>query len=173
MPRKDAYSTGRRPADEGPVVDLVPSRSGTYSKDEPGVTKVPAKLGEHGTEVKAKDLAPFTRLDGTPLPAQEAWGALPYEEIGPMFLDQFLLTYFLDLMKIPDARALAKGPWDAFVETNPWGKNLPRLFWQLTGYELTTRQKNAAIDEWIERADKLARAVRPPLQDAEIDEECR
>src|SRR5579864_8611178 len=90
-----------------------------------GLVRVPARLDEARDPAgvtTAKDLAPFTRLDGQPLPAQEAWGALPYAELGPMFLDQFLLRYFLDILKQPESAAMNSGPWQAFVEVNPWAK---------------------------------------------------
>jgi hypothetical protein len=104
----------------------------------------------------------FRATDGESLPGQKAWGELPYEELAPMFLDQFLIRYFHDLMKPPDMRML-QTPWKAFLETNPWAKEMPTLFWLLTSYKLKEQQLNFAIAEYTERMAKLSAENPSPV----------
>lgn len=82
---------------------------------------------------------------------------IPYEELEGMFLDQFLLRYFYSLM--PDAPFgtvfdVSLQPWDSFVVTHEWAKEMPLLFEQMTGYKLNDRQLNNAIAEWTRRLSK-------------------
>lgn len=155
MPKRKPYDT---------TAELPPP------KTERGMVKTPVGLEEvrdPSAGLKAKDLAPFTRLDGEYMPAQEAWGALPYAELQPMFLDQFLIRYFCDLIKTPTGdRMDTLGPWDAFCQVNPWAMGMRSLFWQLTGYELSTRQLNAAIEEYVERVGKFSKPGVPARTDA-------
>lgn len=111
------------------------------------------------TKARPEDLEPFTVFKtsrGEGLPLQTTWGALPMEEIPPMFLDQFLIRYFFEIMRLPDLKLMQTSPWRAFVATNTWAKDLPMLFWQLTSYKLSERQMNQAIEEYVERMGKLA-----------------
>lgn len=147
-----------------------PARDLPPAKGERGMAKTPATLDEvrdASPGLKAKDLAPFTRLDGEFMPAQEAWGALPYSEIGPMFLDQFLIRWFSEMIVTPEGERMDEvGPWEAFKQVNTWAWGMPALFWQLTGYELSTRQLNAAIEEYVDRVGKISRASVPARTDA-------
>ena len=97
--------------------------------------------------------------DGYPMPVRKAWGDIAYDELGPMFLDQFLLRYFPTLMpeSITDAcyrdgRSL--NPWELFVDQETWAKDMPVLFEQLTGYKLNELQLNNAIAEYVRRLQK-------------------
>lgn len=152
--------------------DTTPAQlASTKTKGERALVKDPATLDQvrdPAKGLKAADLAPFTRLDGEPMPAQEAWGALPYSEVGPMFLDQFLIRFFSRVpIQTPEgARMDEVGPWTAFTESNPWAVDIRQLFWQLTGYELSTRQLNAAIEEYVDRVGKISKASVPARTDA-------
>jgi hypothetical protein len=100
--------------------------------------------------------------DGYPLPVRKAWGDIPYEELGPMFLDQFLLRYFAPWMcRSGLSAADTLSPWDTFAYANPWAKEMPLLFEQLTGYKLNDMQLNNAIAEYVRRSQKSA---RKPIQ---------
>lgn len=83
--------------------------------------------------------------------------SIPYEELEGMFLDQFLLRFFHELMpqtwnvRIPEG---SKSPWPAFVWLCPWAKEMPLLFEQMTGYSLNDIQLNNAIAEWARRLSK-------------------
>lgn len=79
---------------------------------------------------------------------------VPHEEQAPMFLDQFLLRYFYELMQPIDETARGR-PWPLFVERNPWAKEMPLLFYQLTTIRLTDMQLNGAIAEYMSRVGKL------------------
>jgi hypothetical protein len=106
----------------------------------------------------ARDLAPFTVLDTTiALPPQKAWGALPYEDLPGMFVDQFLIRYFYTIIAEEPygvAREVGVTPWQAFVQSNHWAKDMPELFWRLTSYHLSDRQLNEAIEMYTERIAK-------------------
>lgn len=101
--------------------------------------------------------------DGYPLAERKAWGDVPYAELEQMFLDQFLLRYFSGLMpKGFDNDASWKtcegeSPWDYFVALNPWFKEMPTLFRQMTGYKLNDHQLSNAIVEYSRRLQKLSR----------------
>ena len=106
----------------------------------------------------------FLTKQGDPLPTRAAWGDLPYEELAPMFLDQFLLRYFSALMPASiTAMGIRAGvvlsPWGLFVDQETWAKEMPLLFEQLTGYKLNDRQLNEAIGEYISRLEKSQRAA--------------
>jgi len=111
----------------------------------------------------------FRDKDNIPYPTRKAWGDLPYDELEPMFLDQFLLRYFPELMPpmIPrnDGAMLwwrpedsitfnTREPWASFIEACPWAKDMPLLFEQLTGYKLNEMQLNNAIAEYVRRLQK-------------------
>ena len=107
----------------------------------------------------------FHNRRGEPLPARAGWGDLPYEELAPMFLDQFLLRYFASLLEGDGPFFvnvhLGNSPWNAFILGFPWAKEMPLLFEQLTGYKLNDRQLNEAIGEYISRLEKSQRAATP------------
>lgn len=91
--------------------------------------------------------------------------AIPYEELEGMFLDQFLLRYFYSLMperwdfEMP-ATVSSMKPWNAFVWMQPWAKEMPLLFEQMTGYSLNEIQLNNAIAEWARRVSKSSTVVK-------------
>lgn len=128
---------------------------------QPGVLLVPFENGEVTLQ---SDQPAFRTKQGAPLPIRAAWGDLPYEELAPMFLDQFLLRYFPLLMpsEVVVFSQLGSGaPWKLFTDYCPWAKEMPLLFEQLTGYKLNDRQLNEAIGEYISRLEKLQRAATP------------
>ena len=90
---------------------------------------------------------------GKPLAIRAAWGDVLHEEQAPMFMDQFLLRYFYDLVQPIDENARGR-PWDLFVQKNPWAKEMPVLFHQLTSIKLTDMQLNGAIADYMSRAAK-------------------
>jgi hypothetical protein len=103
-------------------------------------------------------------MDGTALPTRNVWddrkgSPIPYEELSPMFLDQFLLRYFAELMPYSlywlESIVKTGSPWEDFVRTNPWAKEMPLLFEQLTGYKLTELQLNYAIAEYVRRLQRV------------------
>lgn len=118
--------------------------------------------------------AAFLDKDKRIMPTRRAWGELPYEELAPMFLDQFLLRYFAGLMKPVEYLPLGtwNSPWEEFVVQNPWGKEMPLLFEQLTGYKLNDRQLNEAIGEWVSRLEKSQRPATPGQGEIEKGPEC-
>ena len=109
------------------------------------------------------ETALFQRKDGTPVDAPHAWvemarkhgHEIAYDELSPMFLDQFLLRYDHDLM--PKHQEFVLGlchypsPWQGFTAYCPWAKERPLLFEQLTGYKLNELQLNNAIAEYVRR----------------------
>jgi hypothetical protein len=105
--------------------------------------------------------AAIQRMDGTPLASRKAWGQIPYEELGPMFLDQFLLRYFTGVITLPVRDACTSSPWHDFCQWNPWGSEMPLLFEQLTGYKLDDMQLNNAIAEFVRRSEISQRAAAP------------
>ena len=84
---------------------------------------------------------------------------IPHEEQAPMFLDQFLLRYFYDLVQPIDENAPGR-PWELFVQKNPWAKEMPVLFHQLTSIKLTDMQLNGAIADYMSRLSKLEGSQR-------------
>ena len=84
---------------------------------------------------------------------------IPHEEQAPMFLDQFLLRYFYDLVQPIDFTAPGR-PWELFVQKNPWAKEMPVLFHQLTSIQLTDMQLNGAIADYMSRLSKLEGSQR-------------
>jgi hypothetical protein len=121
-------------------------------------------------EVARRSAQAVFHSDGYPMPVRKAWGDIAYDELGPMFLDQFLLRYFPDLMK-PEPYTLAAevgiSPWDAFSESNSWAKDMPLLFEQLTGYKLNEMQLNNAIAEYVRRLQKADAKKEHAKQQAE------
>ena len=144
----------------------------------PGTVPYPFRereLQRAGTSVQREtETAVFHRKDGTPVPVRHVWDdeaakhgtTIAYEELEPMFLDQFLLRYFAGLMPrklwqleevSADHRIIpASAPWDQFVILNAWAKEMPLLFQQLTGYKLNEHQLNNAIAEYARRLRKSA-----------------
>lgn len=114
---------------------------------------------DHREERQHKsEIQPVFQSAGLPLPPRKQWGDLPYEELSPMFLDQFLLRYFSELIRMPPAqvpRVSLYVPWDDFLICNPWAREMPVLFQQLTGYQLNEHQLNNAIAEYCTRLSKL------------------
>lgn len=84
---------------------------------------------------------------------------IPYEEQAPMFMDQFLLRYFYELVKPIDFTAKGR-PWELFVQKNPWAKEMPVLFHQLTSIQLTDMQLNGAVADYMSRLSKLEGSQR-------------
>jgi hypothetical protein len=99
---------------------------------------------------------PLETADGSLLPTQRGWGDVPTGELAYMFLDQWLLANYYDVMVLPDLKAMDAGAWRAFVATNPWAKHQPKLFWLATTIEISQRQLDAAIEEYVDRLAKLA-----------------
>ena len=98
------------------------------------------------------------------VPSGSAFGKLKYEDVGEMFLDNFLLKYFHEIMIPPDFpnpgpttqhEMRGKGPWERFCTVNPWAKGLPELFWLMTGYRPDEYQLNQAISEYSRRVSKV------------------
>lgn len=126
---------------------------------QPGVVLVPFEAGEVTLQ---SDQPAFRTKQGAPLPTRAAWGELPYEELAPMFLDQFLLRYFAGLMPTyVNVETWKTSPWDNFIECCEWAKEMPLLFEQLTGYKLNDRQLNEAIGEYVSRLEKSQPAATP------------
>jgi len=95
---------------------------------------------------------------------------IAYEELEGMFLDQFLLRYFPELMETTGdlfvRSPLPKSnPWDLFCQASPWKwtKYMPLLFEQMTGYSLNEIQLNNAIAEWARRVSKSPIFVAPGI----------
>ena len=103
---------------------------------------------------------------------------IPYEELEGMFLDQFLLRYFYSLMPQEVFAYMTVGgwdncaPWEGFVKRNPWAKEMPLLFEQMTGYTLNEIQLNNAIAEWARRLERLAHAGKPSLLNVLVAQSC-
>lgn len=103
--------------------------------------------------------------DGYPLPVRKAWGDVAYDELSPMFLDQFLLRYFHELMTVDLAWFEdVSAPWLRFIAFKPWAKDMPLLFEQLTGYKLNELQLNNAIAEYVRRLQKNAAKEQAKIQ---------
>lgn len=140
-----------------------------------GTMGAPALVGNSRraeTSVQRKTATAVFHSDGYPMPVRKAWGDVPYDELGPMFLDQFLLRYFSDLMPslIPrnDGVMLwwlredsyefdGRDPWASFLAACSWAKEMPLLFEQLTGYKLNELQLNNAIAEYVRRLQKSSK----------------
>jgi hypothetical protein len=114
-----------------------------------------------------KSLQPFVfhSADGSPMPTRQAWGDVPYDELAPMFLDQFLLRYFPKLMEATGAHMLQPEyftgrPWKDFVAASlfQWGKDMPLLFEQLTSHKLNDLQLDQALGEFVSRLLNSPRA---------------
>jgi hypothetical protein len=119
---------------------------------------VPATQRETGNARGAAMAPAVFHSDGYPMPVRKAWGDIGYDELSPMFLDQFLLRYDHALM--PDHQEFVLGlchypsPWEGFTAYCPWAKERPLLFEQLTGYKLNELQLNNAIAEYVRRLQK-------------------
>ena len=173
MPADPVGLCTRANGHEGPC-NGFPAEGCLEFADAP-ISRVPQRA-ENPVQRKT-EIALFHRKDGTPVDAPHAWvemarkhrGEIAYDELSPMFLDQFLLRYFPELMN-PDIVALmcvdssgaVTRPWDAFVSIATWAKDMPLLFEQLTGYKLNELQLNNAIAEYYRRLQKK------PVQSAEI-----
>jgi hypothetical protein len=127
-----------------------------------GVQRIPYRA-ENSLQRKT-ETAVF-HSDGYPMPVRKAWGDIPYDELSPMFLDQFLLRYFAPLLSpfgpFMVNVHLCVSPWEAFVMAFPWAKEMPLLFEQLTGYKLNDLQLNNAIAEYVGRLTNSQRAAGP------------
>jgi hypothetical protein len=131
-----------------------------------------ARRAENPVQRETENVA-IRRMDGTRLPTRKVWderagGAIPYEELGPMFLDQFLLRYFAPWMAAANCGGISSiAPWDDFAFDNQWAKDMPLLFEQLTGYKLNEMQLNNAIAEYVRRLSKSQRADTPVQRETE------
>jgi hypothetical protein len=88
------------------------------------------------------------------------------DDLELMFLDQLLIRFFHTLLK-PEPYHLAVQvgvtPWNAFVESNPWAKEMPLLFELGWGYKLNEFQLNRGIRaENFEDADGGQHATNLP-----------
>jgi len=92
------------------------------------------------------------------------WRNISYEMLPVTFMDNFLLRYFYRLIKTPDYTMLGSSPWKAFVTTNPWVAEMPDLYQQLTGYQLTEGQLDQAVVDYCQRIVKVLtfKVPKPP-----------
>jgi hypothetical protein len=162
-----------KPADQPGASILLP---GVYAdwdgaKDAVGLQRANAEKPQPAIQRFEERQQPgivFRDSKGIPLPTRKAWGDIPYEELGPMFLDQFLLRYFAPWMcRSGLSAADALSPWDAFAYANPWVKEMPLLFEQLTGYKLNDMQLNNAVVEYARRVLNAQRAATPVQRETE------
>lgn len=162
------YPAGTEKLPPFPVPLRSPAAAGKYEV----VQEFRLQPGQPGVLRVNEELVPgvFKDAAGSPLPVRRVWDdnrekhglpPIPYEEIGPMFLDQFLLRYFHEVMKpYPDrdegpmAPKYAYQPWEAFCMLNPWARDMPLLFEQLTSHKLSDLQLNATIAEYVSRLQK-------------------
>lgn len=147
----------RRPKPGMPI--LSESQRDDFEVSQRANARMPPPAIERREERQQQSVVVFKSNDGQSYPTRKAWGDLPYEELSPMFLDQFLLRYFHALMpqKATDVRLdPAREPWAQFVEASPgqWLKDMPLAFEQLTGYKLNELQLNNAIAEYVRRLQK-------------------
>lgn len=89
------------------------------------------------------------------VPSGSAFGKLKYEDVGEMFLDNFLLKYFHGIVQLPHNETGARSPWRAFCDANSWASGMPEVFWLMSGYRPDEYQLNQAISEYSRRVSKV------------------
>ena len=149
MPADPVGLCTREKGHEGPCNGFP--AEGCLEFADASISRVPQRAEN---PVQRKTETAVFHSDGYPLPVRKAWGDVAYDELSPMFLDQFLLRYFTPWMAVVSEHVNGRDPWLEFVYMNPWAKDMPLLFEQLTGYKLNELQLNNAIAEYVRRLQK-------------------
>ena len=163
MPADPVGLCTREKGHEGPCNGFP--AEGCLEFADASISRVPQRAEN---PVQRKTETAVFHSDGYPLPVRKAWGDVAYDELSPMFLDQFLLRYDHALM--PDHQEFVLGlchypsPWEGFTAYCPWAKERPLLFEQLTGYKLNELQLNNAIAEYVRRLQKNAAKEQAKIQ---------
>jgi len=78
------------------------------------------------------------------------------EELPTNFLDSFLIRNWHDIIKVPNSAATwgSSPRWSDLCAVNAWLKNMPELFYRLTGQRLTSLQLDWCAHEFVSRQSK-------------------
>lgn len=143
----DDYARSHEP---GPVVSspVLPQRS--QHPQHPLIRSAPEIEDQYQGVVQR-------HVEKQVVPSGKAFGRMEYEDVGPDFLDKFLLKYFHSIVITSDG-GHAGSQWSKFCMMNPWAKGMPEVFWMMTGYRPDEYQLNSAISEYMRRV-QLSKSV--------------